>query len=63
MLGRLTKDNLNKLISYTLDNLAAEYVNIVTLTLRLANYNESNNASAKTIAGLSNITQLLERYE
>jgi hypothetical protein len=59
ILGRLTKDNINKLISYTLDNLAVEYVNIVTLTLRLANYSEANNTASKTIASLSNITQLL----
>jgi len=59
LLGRLSKENINKLISYTLDNLTIEYVNIVTLTLRLYNYSEASNTAPKSISGLSNITQLL----
>jgi hypothetical protein len=63
VLGKLTKENISKLISYTLENLSAEYVNIVTLSLRLASYGESNKTPSKTISSLSNIQSLFEKYE
>lgn len=63
VLGKLTKENISKLISYTLENLSAEYVNIVTLSLRLASYGEPNKTPSKTISSLSNIQSLFEKYE
>lgn len=38
ILGKLTKENINKLIEHTLTNISNEFVNIVVLSLRLASY-------------------------
>jgi hypothetical protein len=61
MLGKLTKDNINTLIAYTLKNISKEYVNIVTLCLRLASYSEINKPT--TTSDFENIRHLVEKYK
>jgi hypothetical protein len=55
ILGKLTKDNINKLLGYTLNNLTQEYVDIVTTSIRLASYSSADKQPAKITSDFANI--------
>ena len=55
LLGKLNRDNLNKMITYTLDNLTAEYVEIVRVALRLASYDQPSRQKHKATGDISEL--------
>lgn len=59
LLGKLTRDNLAKLLTYTLDHLTRDYVGIVTMSTRLASYALTDKAPAKIPLDFANIQSLL----
>lgn len=63
ILGKLTKENINKLIEHTLSNISDEFVNIVTLSVRLASYSLPSRHAAETVSDFENVKLLLEKYE
>jgi hypothetical protein len=62
LLGKLTKDNIGKLLAYTLDNMTKEYVDIVTMSIRLSSYALVERSSSKLPSDFSNIDRLIEKY-
>ena len=62
ILGKLTKDNIGKLLAYTLNNLTPEYVSIVTMSIRLASYSIPDREPTKLLSDFANIERLVEKY-
>lgn len=63
ILGKLTKDNIGKLLAYSLNNLTPEYVSIVTMSIRLASYSNPDREPTKLLSDFANIERLVEKYE
>lgn len=61
-MGRLNKDNINKLILHTLDNISSDFVNIVVSNLRLASY-EAPRKIAESVADFENVKHLIDNYQ
>ena len=62
ILGKLTRDNIGKLLTYTLENINKEYVDIVTMSIRLASYSVQEKAASKVPLDFRNIERLVEKY-
>lgn len=63
VLGKPTKDNINKLLVHTIDNISSELVDICVLALRLASYQHPTKIPLSSMSDFNNIRQLLEKYE
>ncbi len=62
LLGKLTRDNIAKLLAYTLENMSKEYVDIATMSIRLASHALTDKTHSKTVLEFSNIQRLVEKY-
>jgi hypothetical protein len=62
ILGKLTRDNIGKLLTYTLENMTKEYVDIVTMSVRLASYATQGKTASKMPLDFRNIERLVEKY-
>jgi hypothetical protein len=62
-MGKLNKENINKLISHTLENISAEFVNIVAMSLRFGSYELPSRKPSDNVSDFENIKHLLETYE
>ena len=59
VMGKLTKDNISKLLVHTVDNICPELVNICVLALRLASYQHPTKTPLSSMSDFNNIRQLL----
>jgi hypothetical protein len=62
LLGKLTRDNIAKLLAYTLENMSKEYVDIATMSIRLASHAVTDKTHSKAVLDFSNIERLVEKY-
>jgi hypothetical protein len=62
-MGKPTKENINKLLVHTIDNINSELVDICVLALRLASYQHPTKAPLSAMSDFNNIRHLLEKYE
>jgi hypothetical protein len=60
--GKPTKENLNKLIVHTIDNITADFTRISTLSIRLASYQQESKTHASP-SDFENIKMLIQKYE
>ena len=63
ILGKLTKENINKLLIHTIENISQEFVSICTLGIRLASHQIGVKKSLNYLDFDKNIKVLLEKME
>ena len=62
-MGKPTKENINKLLVHTIDNINSELVDICVLALRLASYQHPTKTPLSAMSEFNNIRHLLDKYE